>query len=74
MDPVEIHSHGAYDIKGLGRIHIIRTSELPQGRTVSIGDTVILKGVRMRVRGIDLPRTTEDVVGVILEEADAGNT
>lgn len=71
MEPVEIFTHGAFDIKGLGRVHLIHTRDIPKGRKVALGDTVILKGCRMRVRGIDLPRTTEDVVGLILEDIDA---
>jgi hypothetical protein len=68
-EPIEIITHGAYDIKGIGRIYLIRTGELPQGRKLRLGDTVLLKGCRMRVTGIDLPRTTEDFVGLILEDA-----
>jgi len=67
-DPVEIFSNGAFDIRGIGRIHLIRTRDIPKGRKVILGDIVVLKGNRMRVRGIDLPRTTEDFVGLILED------
>lgn len=70
-DPIEIRSHGAYNVKGIGRVHLIRTDELPPGRKIVMGDTVVLKGTRMRVRGIDLPRTTENVMGLILEDSDA---
>lgn len=67
-EPIEINTLGAFDIKGIGRVYLIRTSNIPIGRKIVIGSTVLLKGAIMRVRGIDLPRTTEDVVGLILED------
>lgn len=68
IDPIEINSLGAFDIKGVGRVHLIRTGNSPTGRKIVIGSTVLLKGVLMRVRGIDLLCTTEDVIGLILED------
>jgi hypothetical protein len=67
-DPVEIITHGSFDLKGIGRIYLIHTRELPAGRKIALGDIVIHKGERQRVRAIDLPRTTEDLVGLVLED------
>jgi hypothetical protein len=66
---IEIRTHGSYDKKALeGRIYIVRPSEFPEGRTIALGDFIIHKGVRRRVRGMDLPRTADNLIGLILED------
>lgn len=69
---VEIHTIGAYDLKGMGRVHIIRTRDLPKGETITMGSIVLLKGERKRIRAVNLPssrdRETMDYVGLFLED------
>jgi hypothetical protein len=69
---VEIHSIGSHDLKGMGRVHIIRTRDLPKGEVIRLGSIVLLKGERKRIRAVDIPSSrdpeTMDYVGLFLED------
>lgn len=70
MTPVDIHPIGSYDVKGLGRIYLIRTSDLPEGVSIRLGSLIKLKENVMVVRGINYPGGAIHSAGLILEDYD----
>ena len=64
---IEIKPIGSYDVKSVGRVYLVRTSDLPTDETLKLGCVVILKDSKMRVRGI--MHNSEAYVGLMLEDA-----
>ncbi len=60
MKPIKIQSLGAWDIKGMGRVHLVKSEG------IYLGCLVELRGVVRRVKGLDL-RKNSQYVGIILE-------
>ncbi len=60
MTPIPVKSLGAWNIKGMGRIHLVKSEG------ISLGCLVEIRGVVRRVKGIDL-RKTPGYVGILLD-------